>query len=83
MVCVSALPAKLTDLVRAFAPRPTCRQLPRGCRQFAAAALPSPHRLNLLSRCGVAPFTARGEFEFACLILGHRESGMVGNVTVK
>lgn len=28
-------------------------------------------------------FTKRGEFEFACLIPGHRESGMVGKVVVK
>lgn len=28
-------------------------------------------------------FTKAGEFEFACLIPGHRESGMLGTVTVK
>lgn len=28
-------------------------------------------------------FSKSGEFEFACLIPGHRESGMVGTVTVK
>jgi uncharacterized cupredoxin-like copper-binding protein len=28
-------------------------------------------------------FTKRGEFEFSCLIPGHRESGMLGKVTVK
>jgi uncharacterized cupredoxin-like copper-binding protein len=28
-------------------------------------------------------FTKRGEFEFACLIPGHREAGMIGKVTVK
>jgi uncharacterized cupredoxin-like copper-binding protein len=28
-------------------------------------------------------FTKRGEFEFACLIPGHREAGMTGKVTVK
>lgn len=28
-------------------------------------------------------FTKRGEFEFACLIPGHRESGMIGKVVVK
>ncbi|WFU80690.1 cupredoxin family protein [Bradyrhizobium sp. CIAT3101] len=28
-------------------------------------------------------FSKAGEFEFACLIPGHRESGMVGTVTVK
>jgi uncharacterized cupredoxin-like copper-binding protein len=28
-------------------------------------------------------FTKRGTFEFACLIPGHREAGMIGYVTVK
>lgn len=28
-------------------------------------------------------FTKAGEFEFACLIPGHREGGMIGTVTVK
>ena len=28
-------------------------------------------------------FTKTGQFEYACLIPGHRESGMVGTVTVK
>jgi uncharacterized cupredoxin-like copper-binding protein len=28
-------------------------------------------------------FTKRGEFEFACLIPGHRESGMIGKIVVK
>jgi uncharacterized cupredoxin-like copper-binding protein len=28
-------------------------------------------------------FTKSGEFEFACLIPGHRESGMIGKVVVK
>ena len=28
-------------------------------------------------------FSKRGEFEFACLIPGHREAGMLGKVTVK
>ena len=28
-------------------------------------------------------FTKSGEFEYSCLIPGHRESGMVGTVTVK
>ena len=28
-------------------------------------------------------FSKAGTFEFACLIPGHRESGMLGNVTVK
>lgn len=28
-------------------------------------------------------FTKRGEFEFACLIPGHREAGMIGKVIVK
>jgi uncharacterized cupredoxin-like copper-binding protein len=28
-------------------------------------------------------FTKTGEFEFACLIPGHREAGMLGKVTVK
>lgn len=28
-------------------------------------------------------FTKRGEFEFACLIPGHSEAGMVGKVIVK
>jgi uncharacterized cupredoxin-like copper-binding protein len=28
-------------------------------------------------------FTKRGEFEFACLIPGHREAGMIGKVVVK
>jgi uncharacterized cupredoxin-like copper-binding protein len=28
-------------------------------------------------------FTKRGTFEFACLIPGHREAGMIGHVTVK
>lgn len=28
-------------------------------------------------------FSKRGEFEFACLIPGHREAGMLGRVTVK
>lgn len=28
-------------------------------------------------------FTKRGEFEFACLIPGHREAGMYGKVIVK
>jgi uncharacterized cupredoxin-like copper-binding protein len=28
-------------------------------------------------------FTKRGEFEFACLIPGHREAGMTGKVVVK
>ena len=28
-------------------------------------------------------FTKRGEFEFACLIPGHRESGMHGKIVVK
>ena len=28
-------------------------------------------------------FTKRGEFEFACLIPGHREAGMLGKVIVK
>jgi uncharacterized cupredoxin-like copper-binding protein len=28
-------------------------------------------------------FTKRGEFEFACLIPGHREAGMTGRITVK
>jgi uncharacterized cupredoxin-like copper-binding protein len=28
-------------------------------------------------------FTKRGEFEFACLIPGHFEAGMVGKITVK
>lgn len=28
-------------------------------------------------------FTKRGEFEFSCLIPGHRESGMLGHVVVK
>jgi uncharacterized cupredoxin-like copper-binding protein len=28
-------------------------------------------------------FTRRGTFEFACLIPGHREAGMIGKVTVK
>jgi uncharacterized cupredoxin-like copper-binding protein len=28
-------------------------------------------------------FTKAGEFEFACLIPGHREGGMIGHVIVK
>jgi uncharacterized cupredoxin-like copper-binding protein len=28
-------------------------------------------------------FSKAGEFEYACLIPGHREAGMVGNVVVK
>jgi uncharacterized cupredoxin-like copper-binding protein len=28
-------------------------------------------------------FSRRGEFEFACLIPGHREAGMTGKITVK
>lgn len=28
-------------------------------------------------------FTKAGEFEFACLIPGHRESGMIGHIIVK
>jgi uncharacterized cupredoxin-like copper-binding protein len=28
-------------------------------------------------------FTKRGEFEFACLIPGHREAGMIGKIIVK
>jgi uncharacterized cupredoxin-like copper-binding protein len=28
-------------------------------------------------------FSKKGEFEFACLIPGHREAGMLGKVTVK
>ena len=28
-------------------------------------------------------FTKAGEFEFACLIPGHREAGMLGKITVK
>jgi uncharacterized cupredoxin-like copper-binding protein len=28
-------------------------------------------------------FTKRGEFEFACLIPGHREAGMLGKIIVK
>ena len=28
-------------------------------------------------------FTTRGEFEFACLIPGHREAGMTGKIIVK
>jgi uncharacterized cupredoxin-like copper-binding protein len=28
-------------------------------------------------------FTKRGEFEFACLIPGHREAGMHGKIIVK
>jgi uncharacterized cupredoxin-like copper-binding protein len=28
-------------------------------------------------------FSKRGEFEFACLIPGHREAGMTGKVIVK
>lgn len=28
-------------------------------------------------------FSKRGEFEFACLIPGHREAGMTGKITVK
>jgi uncharacterized cupredoxin-like copper-binding protein len=28
-------------------------------------------------------FTRRGEFEFACLIPGHREAGMTGKIIVK
>jgi uncharacterized cupredoxin-like copper-binding protein len=28
-------------------------------------------------------FTKRGEFEFACLIPGHREAGMIGKIVVK
>lgn len=28
-------------------------------------------------------FSKSGEFEFACLIPGHREAGMIGNVAVK
>ena len=28
-------------------------------------------------------FTKKGEFEFACLIPGHREAGMTGKITVK
>jgi uncharacterized cupredoxin-like copper-binding protein len=28
-------------------------------------------------------FTKRGTFEFACLIPGHREAGMLGSITVK
>ena len=28
-------------------------------------------------------FSKAGEFEFACLIPGHREAGMIGKVTVK
>jgi uncharacterized cupredoxin-like copper-binding protein len=28
-------------------------------------------------------FTKRGEFEFACLIPGHYEKGMVGKIIVK
>ena len=28
-------------------------------------------------------FTKRGEFEFACLIPGHREAGMTGKIVVK
>jgi len=28
-------------------------------------------------------FTKRGEFEFGCLIPGHREAGMLGKVLVK
>jgi uncharacterized cupredoxin-like copper-binding protein len=28
-------------------------------------------------------FTKRGEFEFACLIPGHREAGMLGKIVVK
>jgi uncharacterized cupredoxin-like copper-binding protein len=28
-------------------------------------------------------FSKKGEFEFACLIPGHRESGMLGKITVK
>jgi len=28
-------------------------------------------------------FSRRGEFEFACLIPGHREAGMLGKIVVK
>ena len=28
-------------------------------------------------------FTMRGEFEYGCLIPGHREAGMIGKITVK
>jgi uncharacterized cupredoxin-like copper-binding protein len=28
-------------------------------------------------------FTKTGEFEFACLIPGHREAGMLGKIVVK
>jgi uncharacterized cupredoxin-like copper-binding protein len=28
-------------------------------------------------------FTKPGEFEYACLILGHREAGMTGTIVVK
>jgi uncharacterized cupredoxin-like copper-binding protein len=28
-------------------------------------------------------FTKKGEFEFSCLIPGHREAGMLGTIIVK
>ena len=28
-------------------------------------------------------FTKAGEFEYACLIPGHREAGMIGTIVVK
>ena len=41
-------------------------------------------RLSPFSFCEILwEFTKRGEFEYACLIPGHREAGMHGKVMVK
>jgi uncharacterized cupredoxin-like copper-binding protein len=43
-----------------------------------AKTLPSKANAEILWR-----FNKRGEFEFACLIPGHREAGMLGKIIVK
>ncbi|MDQ2081051.1 cupredoxin family protein [Xanthobacteraceae bacterium Astr-EGSB] len=45
-----------------------------------------PNSKTLPSKAGgeiVWRFTKTGEFEFACLIPGHREAGMIGKIIVK
>jgi uncharacterized cupredoxin-like copper-binding protein len=45
---------------------------------------PSAKRLTVFEQANpLWQFKKTGEFEFACLIPGHREAGMLGKVTVK
>ena len=45
---------------------------------------PNAKRLSPFNRAEILwKFTKRGEFEYACLIPGHLEAGMLGKVIVK